>query len=93
MYRDKSLLIPASKTLFAQVYYVYRLEVLGSLVGRYGLVGPVAANFFRNVYTPFVTDTFLCSLSRCAGTPFPTRLQGINTQDHCQPANSTTSDL
>ncbi len=65
---------------------MFRLQELGSLVRAGGLVGPVAANFYRNVYTSFVTDTFLCSLSRCAGSPFPTSLQGINTQAHCQPS-------
>ncbi len=66
-----------------------RLQELDLLVRRHGLVGPVAGNFYRNVYTAFVTDTFLCSLSRCSGAPYPARLEGINTQDHCLPANIT----
>jgi len=61
-----------------------RLINLSELVAENGLEGPVAGNFIRNVYTPFVTDTFLCSLSRCSGTPFPASLSGVNTQDYCQ---------
>jgi hypothetical protein len=49
-----------------------------------GLEGPVAGNFLNNLYTGFVTDTYLCSMSRCAGRPFPSLIQGVNSQAYCQ---------
>lgn len=65
--------------------YIFRLVNLDTMVQQNGLLGPVAGNFIRNIYTEFVTDTFLCSLSRCSGEPFPTSLLGVNSQSFCQP--------
>ena len=48
-------------------FFLFRLINLEDMVKKNGLEGPVAGNFIRNVYTEFVTDTFLCSLSRCSG--------------------------
>ena len=40
-------------------------------MSEYSLSGPVAGNFYFNIYSPFVTDTYLCMFSRCLGKPFP----------------------
>jgi len=54
-----------------------------ALAAEYGLEGPIAGNFLRNVYSQ-ATNYNLCGLSRCSGAPFPLPLPGVNDGPHCQ---------
>jgi len=86
VYRQKSNLIVRAKPECNSKTVSDRLVYFSEFLKMNGLEGPVAGNFLRNLYTGFVTDTYLCSLSRCAGRPFPTLIQGVNSQSYCQPS-------
>ena len=63
--------------------YLSRLTTLDTLISSYSLTGPVAGNFYLNVYSTFVTDTYLCMFSRCLGYHFPATILGVNDMKHC----------
>ncbi len=52
---------------------------------RYGLIGPVAGNFFRNYYTEQYTNGMFCYFSKCTGAPYPFPIEGVTDQEECQP--------
>ena len=77
--RNKSQASQCSKSMIKD-----RLSTLDTLISTYSLTELVAGNFYQNVYTPFVTDTYLCMFSRCVGYPFPAKIQGVNGRAHCR---------
>ena len=60
-----------------------RLGFQAELATEYGLEGPIAGNFLRQVYDKS-TDSLLCRVTRCFGAPFPAPLAGVNDGPLCQ---------
>ena len=57
---------------------------LNIYIEAYSLKGPLAGNIYLNVYTPFITDTYLCMFSRCLGGTFPGPIPGVNDGSDCK---------
>merc|ERR1712127_458574 len=60
-----------------------RLGFQAEIATEYGLEGPIAGNFLRQVYDKS-TDSLLCRVTRCIGKPFPAPLAGVNDGPLCQ---------